>query len=138
MPKVRGKLLLRLLLVASGIGVPAARAPSPGLRVDVPPAQPRRKKDRNAPKRPRNAYLVFLDRHRPAKHAANPQAAMKARRHRRSACLAVHAADLMPAQDLTCEMAKEWQLISKDETNAEKKICDGACPHHGCRGPPAR
>jgi hypothetical protein len=28
-------------------------------------------------------------------------------------------------------MAKEWQLIAKDETNAEKKICDGACPRHG-------
>ena len=42
-------------------------------------SQHRRKKDRNAPKRPRNAYLVFLDRHRPAKQTANPTAAMKAR-----------------------------------------------------------
>lgn len=41
--------------------------------------QHRRKKDRNAPKRPKNAYLVFLDRHREKKHEANPTAAMKAR-----------------------------------------------------------
>jgi hypothetical protein len=61
--------------------------------------QPRRKKDRNAPKRPRNAYLVFLDRHRPALQAANPHSAMK---------------------ELTKEMAKEWQNVSAEE----RATCD--------------
>jgi len=80
-PKVRWRASRR-----GGVSLQAAfplRTSRLCLRFDAPAAQPRRKKDRNAPKRPRNAYLVFLDRHRPAKHAANPQAAMKARRHRR-------------------------------------------------------
>ena len=67
--------------------------------IAILPPQPRRKKDRNAPKRPRNAYLVFLDRHRPALQAAQPHSAMK---------------------DLTREMAKEWQTVSAEE----RKICD--------------
>ena len=62
-------------------------------------AQARRKKDRNAPKRPRNAYLVFLDRHRPALQAAQPHSAMK---------------------ELTKEMAKEWQNVTPEE----RATCD--------------
>jgi hypothetical protein len=86
--------------------------------VRLPAAQPRRKKDRNAPKRPRNAYLVFLDRHRPAKQAANPTAAMKARGAVASSRL--HSADARAPQDLTREMAVEWKTVSDEE----RKICD--------------
>ena len=83
-------------------------------------AQQRRKKDRNAPKRPRNAYLVFLDRHRPAKQAANPTGAMKARQPPRSRAGCVRLTRARAPQDLTREMAKEWKDVSAEE----KKICD--------------
>ncbi len=61
--------------------------------------QIRRKKDKNAPKRPRNAYLIFLDRHRPDMQKENPSMAMK---------------------ELTRILAARWQNVSP----AERAECD--------------
>lgn len=60
----------------------------------------RRKKDKLAPKKPRSAYIVFLDRHRDEIRTAHPGRPMK---------------------EITSELAKRWRNVTKEEMD----ICEG-------------
>jgi len=58
----------------------------------------RRKKDKDAPKKPRSAYIIFLDRHRDEVRTACPDIQMK---------------------EITAALARQWQHV----TDEERQVC---------------